>query len=119
MEEARKHWEIVLELEPEDRPAHLALAWSLATEEQEGRRDGARALALAQRGAALVGRQDARALDVLGAALAENGRFVEAADSLRRALSAAAEDDPRREGMRRRLALYESDAPYREPRTGR
>jgi tetratricopeptide (TPR) repeat protein len=59
----------------------------LATCPEPDLRDGPRAVALARRAAELTHNQDANVLDTLAAALAEDGRFDEAAEIERRALA--------------------------------
>ena len=92
-------------------------AWVLATWPAADTRDGAEAITLAERAAALTGRGDSRTLDTLAAAYAESGRFDDAAataqDAL--ALAEAAGDDDLAEGIRTRLALYRRRTPYRAP----
>ena len=64
-------------------------AWILATASDPRARDGARALALAERAVTLTRRQDAVSLDSLGAARAELGEFEAAAATAREALGVA------------------------------
>jgi tetratricopeptide (TPR) repeat protein len=94
-----------------------ALAWRLATSNQEDLRDGEEALRLAEYVNGLSDEEDANSLDTLAAAYAEVGRFEEAVAVAQRALRSA-EDDSLSELARdlaARLRLYESGRPYRAP----
>jgi hypothetical protein len=74
---------------PENVPVLRRAAWLLATAPDDGARDGARALALAERAVALSNRRDVLALEALMAAYAELGRFAEAVAAGREALALA------------------------------
>ena len=77
-EQALPHYEQALRQNAEFLPALLGLASMRATSPQPALRDGAQALALATKACKLTQYQDARALDVLAAAHAELGNFLEA-----------------------------------------
>jgi Flp pilus assembly protein TadD len=89
-------------------------AWILATYPEPGSRNGAEAVALAERAAALA-TNDARILDTLAAACAEDGDFTRAVRFARRAMSLAlgGGDEPLAARIRARLDLYEHERPYR------
>jgi tetratricopeptide (TPR) repeat protein len=93
-------------------------AWILATWPAPDIRDGAEAITLAQRAAALTGHGDSRTLDTLAAAYAESGRFDDAAGTAQQALALAeaVRDDDLAKGIRARLALYRRQTPYRAPK---
>jgi hypothetical protein len=74
----------LLELAPEDQPAHLALAWLLAGCPDTSLRDGAAALHHAREALRLAGDASPEALLVLALAEAESGGFDAAAASARR-----------------------------------
>ena len=95
----------------------LRLAWKLATSPDDGLRDAARALEIAQR--VSRERRDARALDVLAAAHAENGDFEKARRCAGQALDRAS-GAPRElvEQLRLRMALYEEGKPFRQASPG-
>jgi len=81
-----------LELMPDSRASRFLLnrtAWLLATWPDASVRDGAKAVALAERGVQLTGRKDPRLLDTLAAAHAETGRFSEAVMAGREAMTLA------------------------------
>jgi 4-amino-4-deoxy-L-arabinose transferase-like glycosyltransferase len=93
------------------------LAWLLATSPQAGARNGEEALRLARRACEATRDEDASVLDTLAAAQAETGDFAAASRTLRRAIQRA-ESTGRRDlldGLRRRLAMYESARPFRLP----
>ena len=64
-------------------------AWLLATAPQDEARDGVRAVEMARHAVELTAGQDAIALEALGAAYAELGRFAEAVTTVRRAIEVA------------------------------
>ncbi len=95
-----------------------ALAWRLATAQDEAVRDGAKALNLAMLCNMLTGNKEPVALDTLAAAYAEEGRFDEAADAARRAVDILRQSGANPERLvetEARLVLYENRKPYREP----
>lgn len=109
------HYARALDLAPQDADAMCKLAWTLATAPEESVRDGARALELAQRAAAQVGRSPA-VLRVLAAAYAEAGRPTEAIAGARQALelAQAATDRTWVELLERDLAEYRNGNALRE-----
>ncbi|OGV65697.1 MAG: hypothetical protein A2498_08660 [Lentisphaerae bacterium RIFOXYC12_FULL_60_16] len=97
----------------------MELAWLLATCREDSVRDGADAVRLAREACEASGWNSARALETLAAGHAEQGNYSEAVAIQRRALETAlrggdggAED--RLEEMRRRLAAYGQNRPWRE-----
>ena len=94
------------------------LAFLLATCPSDALRDGREALTLASELAARAKPDDVATLDVLAAALAENGRFDEALATIRRALTVAAaqKNTQLEQALRAREAAY---AAKRAFRTGR
>lgn len=114
-QEAIEAWRKSVELSPEETTPKLELAWLLATSEDATLRNGAEALRLVNE--ALQGRspQNAREMDVLAAANAENGRFQEAIDWIDQALKLArsgAGPDVVKEFENRR-SQYSSRQPFR------
>ena len=80
-------------------------AWVLATAADPAVRAAAVAVDSAERAVVLTGRQDARALDVLGVALASAGRFDEAVAAAREALGRST--PPLTAAIAARVTLYE------------
>jgi len=105
-----------LELEPRHLPVRLELAWLLATCPEAALRDGAKAVELAEQAKALAAIESPQLLDTLAAAYAEAGRFPEAVETARRALTlpATQNNPPLNEAIQARLRLYEAHSPYRE-----
>jgi len=95
-----------------------SLAWLLATCPDPDLRDGAEALRLAR--LACPGDSCHPAiLDTLAAALAEAGQLADAAATAERALDVLEAGAPERVEIAERLALYQADRPYRQPREPR
>ena len=88
--EAVKWLHQTLELDPNDPQALALLARLLATDEDSTRRDGPRAVALAEKANALAGQGQPFFLDVLAMTYAEAGRTPAAAQTAAQALDLAA-----------------------------
>jgi spermidine synthase len=103
-------------VEPDNQAALRQAAWVLATSPEASVRNGGEAVKLAERAAGLPGGGDPAVLDVLAAAYAEAGRFAQAAQAARKAMTIAAEQgkQPLAEAIKGRLGLYESGAPFRD-----
>ncbi len=87
----------------------------LASDETAGIRDGAAALALANRANELTGGVQPAVLDALGMACAENHDFTNAIASVQKALELAGAEQVRDTGpLKARLALYQDRQPWRE-----
>jgi tetratricopeptide (TPR) repeat protein len=92
----------------------LARAWRMATDGETGNRWGERAALLAEKVIEVTGQTDARALDVLGAAYAEAGRFGQARETATRAraLARAAGQGALVQDIETRLRLYEKSQAF-------
>jgi len=101
---------------PDNADLMLELAWELATASADELRDGARAVELAESVVRKSSAGDARVLDVLAAALAEAGRFEQAAATAQRAAAlAAARGQQSLSGqIASRAALYQAGHTYRQ-----
>ena len=121
MPEALKHWREAARLAPQWPEPLNNLAWVLATDTRDPFRAGAEAVELASRAVALAGTNNARVLDTLAAAYAEAGRVEQASATARQAVAAAtAQGQSELVGqLRRRLELYKSNGPYRQPASAR
>ena len=113
--ETLEHYLAALELRPEWDELAVETAWLLATLPDPGMRDGQRAVELARRAAPA-----ARALDVLGAALAETGRFEEAVRAAERArdLALAGGRVEQARDIERRRQSYAAGRPWRSTPAG-
>ena len=102
------YFEEALRLRPDLAEPASRLARFLATCSEMRFRDGARAVALAERAAELTQYRSARVLDTLAAAYAAAGRFAEAVTSAHRAQQRASLDGqgPLAGEIEARLALY-------------
>ncbi len=114
--EAIAQWDPALGLRPENAVAVNFLAWTLATSPDASIRDGAKAVALAERAAQVTGGLEPNILDTLAAAYAEAGRFADAMPIAERALALASgsENAHLAETVRSRIKLYQSGSPYHE-----
>jgi 4-amino-4-deoxy-L-arabinose transferase-like glycosyltransferase/Flp pilus assembly protein TadD len=111
----------VVRLAPDAHGAAVRLAWLLATSDDEAQRDGAGAVALAERVVSALGAEDPVVLDTLAAGYAEIGRFAEAAALAERAAAAAAArgNPALAEQIGARASGYRQRRPHRErPRGG-
>jgi tetratricopeptide (TPR) repeat protein len=86
---AGRHFTLAADGLPDNAAVLRRVAWQLATAPDARFRDGRKALDLAERAVRLTARRDLLALEALMAALAEQGRFVEAASAGREALALA------------------------------
>ena len=109
-------FEKTLDLNPQHALAQNNLAWLLATCAEPSVRDGGRAVELARQAEQLSGGSQPNVLDTLAAAYAEAGRFSEAVETAKRALSllAVQSNKPLAEAIESRLKLYEANTPYHE-----
>ena len=114
---ASEHLEQALTLKPSLAMAHYHLAWLLATNPSAQGGDAGRAVQLAEQARELGGPQNAQCLDVLAAAYAAAGRFLDAATTAERALKLAESTGQTAlaENIRSRLELYHAGRPYRRP----
>lgn len=90
---------------------YTSLAWLKSTCPFDVIRDGAVAVAYAQK--AMNERQSAETFDILGAAYAEMNNFQRARNLVLEGLKRYPES-PRAEAMRKRLELYNDKKPFRE-----
>jgi Flp pilus assembly protein TadD len=117
VEEAIALYREALRREPDQLEALNNLAWLLATASEADLRRGEEALQLARRACALTSQTNAQMLGVLAAALAETGRFSDAAETARKARDLAQAGGDARlaalaEELHRRFALGQ---PFRQP----
>jgi tetratricopeptide (TPR) repeat protein len=110
--EALAEWRAGLHVDPEDLPLLSQAAWVLATNPEASVRNGSEAVELAARAVKLSGAKDPAILDTLAAAYAEAGRFPEAVETARQALTLATE--PLAAELKARIALYEDKRAFRD-----
>jgi Flp pilus assembly protein TadD len=118
--EAVAQYEAAVRLAPDSVLALNNLAWILSVSPDDRTRNGARAVPLAERAVRLSGRANAVFLRTLAAAYAENGRFLEAVDTVQQALQfAGAEENPAATRvLTQDLELYRAHTPLRDPSLG-
>jgi protein O-mannosyl-transferase len=114
--EAVTHYREALALLPDSALILDNLAWLKACIEDTTFRDGAEALALAERARRIAGDKDVKALDTLAAACAEAGRFDDAIRYAQRAseLASAAGRKARAEQIAKRIELYQAHKSFRQ-----
>ena len=110
-------FQTAVELLPDNPFLLRRVAWLLSTWPGEGVRDGARAVALAERAVRLTGARDLESLDTLAAARAEAGDTAGAVAATEEALSVALGlgDQSAVRVLQGRLARYRAGFPLREP----
>ena len=113
--DAVEHYRHALAAQPGSADMARELAWILAADETPDIRDGNAALRLAEHANRLTGNRQPACLDALAAALAETGRFTEAAGIAQEAERLAKENGkaPLADAIRNRRRLYESGRPFR------
>src|SRR5262249_38311267 len=89
------------------------LAWSLATSAAAERRNGAKAVQLAEEAVMANSRKNPKYLDTLAAAYAETEQFEKAVAAEREALILF-RTEPQRQDARSHLDLYQTKRPYHE-----
>ena len=116
--EAVELYRRALELQPDSATAQNNLAWVLATHPDDELRNGEEAVQWAEKVCQQSGYTSFAALDTLAAALAEAGRFEEAAKTAKQAVSLArgANQDETVRQIEQRLQLYKTNEPYRSDR---
>lgn len=100
-------------LNPRDSGSRLQLSWLQSTSPIDSVRDGQAAFKTATRLAKLTQNRDPRVLDLLAAALAENGEYERAASTARRAIDLTPRGHPIRSALEARVELYKSGKPFR------
>jgi tetratricopeptide (TPR) repeat protein len=115
-EESVDQFHKALKLAPDSPDALKNFAWLRATHPDPNLRNGPEAVAMAEHAWALTGNKVAVLAETLAAAYAEAGRFEEAADAARQAVSLArdAGDISLAAKNEALLKLYQNRQPYRE-----
>ena len=120
--------EQALELEPDDPGVLNNLAWLLATSPNDALRDGARAIELATKACEETQWEEAHIISTLAAGYAEKGDFTKACEYSQKAVLTEATADGKVRGkevagdqvedvkqqLKRELASYEAQKPWRE-----
>jgi tetratricopeptide (TPR) repeat protein len=116
--QALSHYNSALEIDPNDTEALNNAAWVLATWPEALTRDGAKAVALAERADSLTRGTSPVISATLAAAYAEAGRFAEALKTGQRALqlATAAGEATRADSIRTQIETYQSGAAFRDHR---
>jgi tetratricopeptide (TPR) repeat protein len=121
--DAVAHYNEALKLNPDDVQSLNNMAWILATWPDALVRDGAKALALAERAVSLTNHRESRTMATFAAAFAEIDRFPDAVATAERAaeLAQAEGNSAFADFIRGQADLYRSHVPFRDHRysTGR
>ncbi len=114
--EAMQHLKAALQIDPDDVQALIFTASVMASEKDQGIRNGASALTLAGRAVKLTGGRQPAALDVQAMACAEMGQYNEAVQIEEEAIkiSQAANQGDNLDVLKQRLKRYQSHQPWRE-----
>jgi tetratricopeptide (TPR) repeat protein len=115
--ELRDEYMEMVRLAPNWPEALNNLAWLLATHPNAELRDGSQAVSFAVRACELTGRTNLVLLATLASAYAEAGNFPHAVATQEKVcrLAAGHTQPAQQESFQRRLELYRSGKPYREP----
>ena len=115
--EARSEYEAALRHAPDWPEVLNNLAWLLATQPSAELRDGVKAVTLAERACQLTASTNLWFLSTLAAAYAEAGRFPDAVATQQKVcgLATTQEQTNLADRFQRRLDLYRSGQPFREP----
>lgn len=118
MPEAVQAYRSAINLAPYRDTVRMDLAWILATNPDERVRHSTEAISHAKAACRTMGKQYARKLDILAAALADAGRFQEAIEIARKAIAACEEtqDQQLARQIAGRLKLYQIGKPYHTSR---
>jgi tetratricopeptide (TPR) repeat protein len=116
--EAIAEYRKALEIDPNQTYFQNSLAWLLATAADPAARDGAQAVALAEKARQVSGGTDPLILRTLGAAYAETGNYKEAAATVRRALDLALrqKNEILARTLPQQIKLYEAGIPMHAPK---
>ncbi|MGO8699993.1 MAG: tetratricopeptide repeat protein [Limisphaerales bacterium] len=116
--EAISEYRKALELNPGQAYLQNSLAWLLATAADPALRDGAQAVALAEKASQASNGADPLSLRTLAAAYAETGNYKEAVDTVRRALDLAVrqKNEILARTLPRQIKLYEAGIPLHAPK---
>ena len=114
--EAMDSWQTALEINPDQVYVQNNLAWLLATAPDAALRNGAKAVALAQRASQSSGGENPFILQTLAAAYAEKGSYETAVATARRALDLAATQKAGAliAALQTEIKLYETNTPVRD-----
>jgi tetratricopeptide (TPR) repeat protein/mono/diheme cytochrome c family protein len=114
--EAVREFREAISLQPAWAAPLVDLAWLLATTSDDRLRDASQAVQLAERASTLTGRRNRRALDVLAASYAAEGRFDRALETVQSAMLVNG-TEPTLEELAERRELYRLHRPYRQQLT--
>ncbi len=112
--EAVEDYNAALKIKPDDDGVLNNLAWVLATSPDDNVRDGKRSVELGTQAASATEYKKAHILSTLAAAYAETGNFEKAREWSKKAVELGSDDTEVQEQLKKELASYESNKPWRE-----
>ncbi len=112
--EAIPDYEAALKIQPKDPSLLNNLAWVLATSPDDNVRNGKRSIELGEEAAKLTEYKKAHILSTLAAGYAESGDFAKAREWSQKAVEAGDEDKETQEQLKKELASYQAEKPWRE-----
>jgi tetratricopeptide (TPR) repeat protein len=112
--EAVEDYNAALKIKPDDDGVLNNLAWVLATSPDDGVRDGKRAVELGTEAAKVTEYKKAHILSTLAAGYAETGDFEKARQWSKKAVELGSDDPETEDQLKKELASYESNKPWRE-----
>jgi tetratricopeptide (TPR) repeat protein len=115
-EKAISDYKSAIRLDPNAPRAYTFLARLLSTSPRDQFRNGKEAVKDATKGCELSGWKEPYSIDILAAAYAEAGDFASAVKWQKKAIEFGIPHEEELMIARRRLALFESGKPYRDPR---
>jgi cytochrome c-type biogenesis protein CcmH/NrfG len=121
IKEALRHFQEELRLRPDWPPALKKLAWIFSTHENSIFRDANKAIKFAQYANQLSESKQPGNLDILAAAYAEAGRFNDAAQTAKLAITLAENNEQKKLAgeIKHRLSLYKTGRPFRDTKKNR
>jgi Flp pilus assembly protein TadD len=109
--DAAEQYDRAIAADPKSSQAHSGSAWLLATCPDEAIRNRKLAVERARAAVELTNGEDAAMLDTLAAALANDGDFAAAKQTVEQAVQLATASE--KQAFQERLSLYEQEKPYR------
>jgi tetratricopeptide (TPR) repeat protein len=115
--EAIPDYEAALKIQPKDSSLLNNLAWVLATSPDDNVRNAKRSIEFGELAAKETDYKQAHILSTLAAGYAESGDFAKAREWSQKAVDLGSEDKETAEQLKKELASYQAEKPWRERQT--